>query len=362
MFFDGSNAHVTYADILAFIVAWFAKHTTPFTVSQMVDEAVATIGNVTADGRKLLRNRLSIRLKRLVEINCLSYTHNPAPQANDYDITTETMNILTDPAREDKVAALLDYFNLFDQPNGARELQPIVRQPQQKMLPFKGKQAGTSKDATAMRQINAGMTCTLPNGTTINFNNVAELTEFMRQMGGEAVSTQPVAADVLDFKSTVAAVMNGQAEALKNTIAKLADDAKQQNKRVSLRFLSLALSQWDRFLAGVKYDISYNFCVSADDVPCNVDDCDTVFLHDAMAERMCDYLSHLMATVSDPKNIRGDKPIVIPTMQAANKNGEGVEKTPCAFRSQNLVKWDYRGKPLPAHLKAKLPVRETNDE
>lgn len=362
MFFNGSNAHVTYADILVYVVAWFAKHNTPFTVSQMVDDAVNTIGNVTTEGRKLLRNRLSIRLKRLVNVGCLSYVHNPAPQANDYDITTDTMNILTDPAHTDKVAALLAHFNLFDLPAGTRPLTPITRQPKQKMLAFNGKKAGTSKEAESMRQIGTSLTCTMPNGATISFNNVAQLTEFVRQIGGEAVSMQPVVADVMDFKSTVSIVMQGQAAALKNTIDKLIEDAKQQNKRVSLRFLSLALSQWDRFLAGVKYDISYNFCVSADDVPCNVDDCDTVFLHDAMADHMCDYLSHLIATVSDPKNIRGDKPIVIPTMQAANENGDGVEKTPCAFRSQNLVKWAYNGKPLPAHLKAKLPVRETDDK
>lgn len=358
MFFNSSNASLTYANIFGFIVEWCAKHNTPFTVSQMVDDAVNTLGNVTADGRKYMRGALTRKLKRLVDVGCLSYTHNPAPQPNDYEITSETLNILTDPTITDKIAALENHFDLIEFPSRA------LPAPTKQKLLFEGKKPGTSKEATAMRQNNNTIPYTMPNGATINFDSVEKLAEFVLRLGGVAAlpaPAQPV--DVVDFRSTVSAVLRGQAEALKNTIAKLAADARAQNKRVSLRFLSLALSQWDRFIAGVKYDISYNFCVTADDVPCNVDDCDTVSMTDDIERRMCDYLTDLVEVAElERRRAPSDAPIVLPSMQAANESGTGVEKTPCAFRSQSLVKWDFKGKALPAHLKAKLPVRETPDD
>lgn len=164
-----------------------------------------------------------------------------------------------------------------------------------------------------------------------------------------AMTIIETSADALSAQDTIAVCVANMYRGFALAVDKLHTFARSKNKHVSIRALSVALSQCESIMLGLKYDLSYHACRTIDDVPCNTDECNILALSEQYKTYLRKYLDELVSTTADWFNAPEMPHLTVPTL--APGKGEKEHKVPWSFRaSPHLIHWEFRGKLLPPHL------------
>lgn len=315
--------------------------------------------------RRCVYKAVSKTTRLLTRAGCLVADKVPGQKSPMvYSFSDAALNILTEPANEvratDELASvLLTKFNVADEShiiNG--------RPPSKFRRELSVKTPGTTPDATAMRQLAAAakvVRCVMPDGTTFygHPDAVGAAVRQARNAGEQTLSPKIKPVSSLDFRTTLSAVLLEQAAGMRATLFKLQKAATEEGSVVSLRYLALALSQWDHALAGLKYAVAYHFSLATNAQPCNAEDAALVALSSDVVSDIDAYLKQLETVAEKLPTADSGKPISLPTLHAPHKSGDGFAEMPCAFREPHLVQWHAQGQVLPDALLERVARRRS---
>lgn len=340
-----------------------------------VDEIRRTVldelgGRINVDKRYTY---VSIRKKcfQLRQAGCLVAT-KPAGSGNktlSYTFSDAAIEILTDPANaklslEEGAAILLQHFQVKDTPRMINGKAPSKYRKNRV-----GKSAFNKSQTRTETNVSAGeVRCIIrqdENGKPLlefagNAEDVGVLAGMLKSGSSAPILSEATDAETppMDFPTTLSLLITEQAAAMRTTLAKLRQTANEAGKVAGLRYISLALSQWDRVVAGMKYAMAYEHSLTTGAKPCNAEDSDAVALSDEMLANFDNYLRQL-EQVAAQLPTANDSDIELPTLHAPSSDGDGFAEVPCSFRAANLVRWRALGRVLPSDLLARVRRRRS---
>lgn len=342
----------TFNSLLVWIVDQFLANRLVFTVSDVIAFAVGDAEQFShPQSRRVYRNLLRQRLDVLKALGCLTVLNhdrkNPVPY--EYALSPDAIEIIRTAAAAERVQNLIDYFAIREPRQTNGNTQPVTKRHNFAL----SEKAGQSKDANRTNKI----TYTAPDGAVWTFDTVEAAAEFHKRSGFTADATpaesfaeeqeEDEGVELITMNATIGVAMRNFATSFRDTINELHDESRHSNKKISARFLSIAMAQIYNVIAGLKYSISYDVCLNTDSLPCNAPACDYLCVEDKWELYIHSYMNDLHDAAKVAASTPDGQDIELPTL-AAN----GV-KSPGGFRcSPHQVTWDYRGVPIPEHLLA----------
>lgn len=343
----------TFNSLLVWIVDQFLANRLVFTVTDIIAFAIGDVEQISRpvrSSRRIYRNLLRQRLDALKALGCLTVLNhdrkNPVPY--EYSLSPDAIEIIRSAAAAEQVQNLIDYFAIREPRQIAGNTQPAKKRHNFAL----SEKAEQRKDLNRANKI----TYTAPDGAVWTFDNVEAAAEFHKRggftvdEGGAAESfaeeqKEDEGVELIPLNTIIGVLMRNFADSYRSTINELYAESRETNKKISARFMSIAIAQLHSVLAGLKYGISYSVCLSTGRLPCNAPACDYVYFNDNWEQNMRDYMNDLHDAAKVAVLTPDEQPIALPTLAS-----DGTP-SPGGFRcSPHQVTWDYRGVPIPTPL------------